>query len=93
MIEMPGTRRITSEASLSCVLLICCADTPFCTTRLCRCTDTSAFSVLRFASPVTVATPRTASFSSMRITTIVSAFAGLTLTDDFLYPRYEAVMV
>lgn len=44
--DTPGTRLITSEASLSCVLAICWADTPLCTTKLrfCSCIrDTSLF--------------------------------------------------
>ena len=37
IILIPGTRRITSGASLSCVLVICWAEAPVCITKLVRC--------------------------------------------------------
>ena len=77
MMEMPGTRRMTSEASLSCDLAICWADMPLCTTKLLRWAATCDASVLRLTVAVTVAVPRLLSSSLMRTTRAVSVRAGL----------------
>ena len=55
--EMPGTRRMTSPASLSCVRLICWPAMPLCTTMLCCCIVTAAVSVLFWRVAVTTAVP------------------------------------
>ena len=53
MMLMPGTRRITSEASLSCVRVICCEETPTCVTRLVCWSYTTAASEPPRRRPVT----------------------------------------
>ncbi len=57
IILIPDTRRITSEASLSCVLVICWAETPVCITKLVRCWVIIAFSVFFLASATTTTSP------------------------------------
>ena len=54
IIEMPGTLLITSEASLSCVLAICCDETPVCTTLLFFSSSIMAASVSLRATATTV---------------------------------------
>ena len=54
MTEIPGIRRTTSEASLSCIFDISCAETPLCTTSLFCCWRICAASLSRRTTAVTV---------------------------------------
>ena len=89
IMDTPGTRLITSEASLSCVLLICWADTPLCTTRLRRWSVIIATSVFLFICATTVTSLNvcaSASISKLSMSGAWVTFISFCIMS--LYPMY-----
>ena len=88
--DTPGTRRMTSEASLSCVRAICWADTPVCTTRLSRCCCNWATSLFRRAVAVTCTSPSVCVSASRAKSRVVSPWAGMPTSATLAsrYPTY-----
>ena len=88
MMLMPGTRFITSDALLSCVFLICCAETPLCTTRLCLAALMSDASVFLLACAVTITSCNSNCSGSNSIASSSPAVSAVTFMVTVAYETY-----